>query len=477
MKKFFVLLLLLPSLLVGCIAEDLGPEIPDTGEIVLDNMEIILPASGEDAFYIHVVSLYAWSAQSSVEWISFENNKGEAGSSYLCMSVSENTEPIKRQGVIYFTTDDYNLSAELLVTQEAGKTKELLLVADKNVIYDNGEDYVTFTLYYGEVVLNSGYTLYDGETPLYGNTFSSTKQGTHAIWAAYGAVISNDVNVSVIQTPPTGPAVPEDKYPEKTNFKRRVLLTQFTGTGCGYCPLMMNALHSALQVYGDNIVIAAAHLYNEKDPAYLFEAQTLDNAMSIFDFPNLVADLDKTTRNTDPFYSNVKRTIDSSFNRVAVKGGIAANSQYSATYEYINVNVLVKANETTEFRVGAWLLEDGIYGKQAVYSDPYSETGSLIQPLEGVDFNTHNNCIRLADSKLTSTDYSGFSLGTIEAGKTASREFVFRLKANGEGSATKWNHNNLRVIVFISTKEGNNWYVNNVITVPKDGSVDFEYTE
>ena len=356
-------------------------------------------------------------------------------------------------------------------------SKQLLLIADKTTIYDNGTDAATFTLYYDGMILTEGYEIYEDETLLEGNTFTSTVKGTHTIWASYGTLESNDVSINVVTTPPAAPAAPEDTNPEKTNFKRRVLLTQFTGTGCGYCPLMMNALHSALQVYGDNIVIAAAHLYNEKDPAYLFEAQTLDNAMSIFDFPNLVADLDKTTRNTDPFYSNVKRTIDSSFNRVAVKGGIAANSQYSATYEYINVNVLVKANETTEFRVGAWLLEDGIYGKQAVYSDPYSETGSLIQPLEGVDFNTHNNCIRLADSKLTSTDYSGFSLGTIEAGKTASREFVFRLKANGEGSATKWNHNNLRVIVFISTKEGNNWYVNNVITVPKDGSVDFEYTE
>jgi hypothetical protein len=81
----------------------------------------------------------------------------------------------------------------------------------------------------------------------------------------------------------------------------------------------------------------------------------------------------------------------------------------------------------------------------------------------------------LADSKASNTDFSGYSLGTIEAGKTASHEFAFKLKENGAGSKTKWNHDNLRVIVFISTQEGNKWYVNNVVKCPKDGSVDFEY--
>ena len=349
-------------------------------------------------------------------------------------------------------------------------SKQLLLIADKTTIYDNGTDAATFTLYYDGMILTEGYEIYEGETLLEGNTFTSTVKGSHIIWASYGTLESNDVSINVVSTPPAAPAAPEDTNPEKTNFKRRVLLTQFTGTGCGFCPLMMNALHYALQVYGDEIVIAAAHLYNENDPAYLSEAQTLDNAMSIFDFPNLVADLDKTTRNADPFYSNVKKIIDSSFARVDVKGGIAVNAKYHPEEGYIVINTTVKAKTTTDFRVAAWLLEDGIYGKQAVYSDPYSETGELIQPLDGVVFNTHNNCIRLTEGKQSNADYTGFSLGTIEAGKTASRDFAFRLQS-------KWKTDNLRVIVFITTKEGNNWLVNNVVSCKKDDSVDFEYED
>jgi hypothetical protein len=96
--------------------------------------------------------------------------------------------------------------------------------------------------------------------------------------------------------------------------------------------------------------------------------------------------------------------------------------------------------------------------------------------LDGVDFNTHNNCIRYADSQATQNVFSGYPLGVIEAGKTASREFAFKLKPHyNNANARYYNHDNLRVIVFISTKEGDNWYVNNVVKCPKHGSVDFEY--
>ena len=358
------------------------------------------------------------------------------------------------------------------------KTKSLILVADKTTIYDNGVDAVTFTLYYDGLILESGYTLYNNETPLEGNTFTSTEQGTFNIWASYGTAYSKEIGVNVIATPPAAPAAPEDTNPSKTNFVRRTLLTQFTGTGCGYCPLMMNALHQILTnaTYGNKVVVAAAHLYNTSDPCWLDDAQTLDNALGVTGFPSVYADLDKNSQG-DATFASLKSCINKSQNRVGVKGGIAVNSKYDADKGYININVLVKAKEATEFRVGAWLLEDNIYGKQSVYQDPYSSSGVLIQPLDGVDFNTHNNCIRIADSKATNTDFTGYSLGTIEAGKTASREFAFELKTNGTGGKNYWNHDNLRVIVFISTKEDSKWYVNNVVKCPKEGSVDFEYTE
>ena len=349
-----------------------------------------------------------------------------------------------------------------------GGKKSLILVADKTTIYDNGTDGATFTLYYDGLILTEGYEIYNGEELIEGNKFTSTKQGSFEIWAAYGTVISNTVNINVVATPPAAPEAPKDNDPSKTNFKRRVLLTQITGTGCQYCPLMINAVHQSMTgAYGEDAVLTVAHLWNDNDPAYLYDAQTLDNSLGANGAPYLFMDLN---RNYDTNYtkSAIDKNIQARLDEVTTRGGIAVNSKYYAEEGYIVLNATVKAAQTTEFRVGAWLLEDGI---KATQTNPNGYT-----PVTGVDFNTHDDCIRLADSKYTSNNYTGYSIGTIEAGKTASREFAFKLKANGNGSATKWNHDNLKVVVFISTKEeGGVWSVNNVVSCPKDGSVDFEY--
>ena len=349
-----------------------------------------------------------------------------------------------------------------------GGKKSFMLVADKTTIYDNGTDGATFTLYYDGLILTEGYEIYNGEELIEGNKFTSTAQGTFEIWAAYGTVISNTVNINVVATPPAAPEAPKDNDPSKTNFKRRVLLTQITGTGCQFCPLMINAVHQAMTgAYGDDAVLAVAHLYNDNDPAYLFDAQTLDNSLGANGAPYLFMDLNRNY-NTNYTKSAIDKNIQARLDEVTTRGGIAVNSKYYAEEGYIVLNATVKAAETTEFRIGAWLLEDGI---SATQTNPQGYT-----PVDGVNFNTHDDCIRLADSKYTSSNYTGYSMGEIEAGKTASREFAFKLKANGKGSAAKWNHDNLKVIVFISTKEnGNVWYVNNVVACPKDGSVDFEY--
>ena len=285
-------------------------------------------------------------------------------------------------------------------------------------------------------------------------------------WSDYADVIfSEDGDDS---TTTDSVAVPEDKYPSKTNFKRRIMITQFTGTGCGYCPRIINALYQLnSSSYADDVVLSAAHLYNSSDPAYLSSATALSSSLGITGYPTVCVDMDKTAT-TGSSYAAIVSLINSANSRVSVKGGIAVNSKYNAETGSISINALVKAKESAEFRIGAWLLEDGVYGQQSNYG---------ITPVDGVDLNTHNNCVRTAYSNQTSSDFTGFSLGTIEAGKTASKEFTFALKPNGTGAQDKWNHDNLRLIVFIATKEGSNWLVNNVVKVPKDGSVDFEYTE
>ena len=346
----------------------------------------------------------------------------------------------------------------------------LILTADKYEIYDNGEDVATFSLTLNGEPVTEGYTIYDkNDNPIVGNTFSSTKIGYYEFWAEYGAAMTKtNIGITVVATPPAAPAVPTDNNPSKLNFHRRVLLIQFTGTGCGYCPSMVTALHAIAEneETKNNFVLAAAHIggYADGDPALMTEGKALDDAFGIMSYPNLVVDMVPNSGNVYASEAYLKNQINTALSRVNVKGGIAVNAEYHADKNYVVVNALVKAKETAEFRIGAWLLEDGIEGVQTVYADANT--------VPGINYNIHNNCIRGVRSQQPNDDFdfTGLTLGEIEAGKTASKEFAFLLK-------NAWNSKNLRLVLFISTKENGKWRVNNVVHAPINGSVDFVYAE
>ena len=367
---------------------------------------------------------------------------------------------------------------------DKGKSK-FKISFDDAYIYNDGEDYAVLTATFNGVPVDyADFVVFDEndefvEFPIVDGEmrFSSTKIGKYKFSAIYGSFEST-TSIEVIQTPPTAPEAPVDNNPTKTNFVRRSLLIQFTGTSCGYCPYMMNALDKVSKdsKYNDTYVLAAAHNYGDGDPALILDALSLPAALGVASYPSINVDMAVTSKDRNS--ESIKSLLNDAKNRTTVKGGIAANVQYYEEEGYVIATLLVKAKESGEFRVGAWLLEDGIEATQ---------TNGGATPNQGLNFNLHNNSIRRAKvSRQTSSDYTGLNLGYIEAGQTAVKSFAFPLKKHGEkGSQTEWNHNNLRVIAYISTLEGDKWYVNNVVnlynkekeTEKAYGLFDFEYTE
>ena len=356
----------------------------------------------------------------------------------------------------------------------------LILSIDKSYIYNNGgaTNYgiATFTVTYNGVALDENdYTIfeevhYEGyieDVIIEGNTYSySGEPGNHYFYATYGVEQTKSLTLlMVVETPPAAPEAPADNEPSKYNFKQRALLTQFTGTGCGFCPGMMNALYSTVKnpVYGDKFVLAAAHLYNTDDPAYLSDASSLSDLFGVSGYPTVNGNFYKNNSYSDS--EHIIDLIDECLAANPVKGGIAVSSKMHEDKNYIVINANIKACETAEFRVGAWLLEDGISGAQA---------NNGFQPEAGVNFNLHNNCIRVANSRQNYKDFTGLTLGTLKKGECKTQEFAFPL-------VTNWEYNNLHIVVFITTKVNGKWVVNNAVRVTKeqvrDGVVNFEYAE
>ena len=342
---------------------------------------------------------------------------------------------------------------------------KLELTATPSTIVADGEQFSKLTLTKGGVEITEDFKLYDGknqEVTLPDMKFTTTQKGKYEFWAAYGTDYTETITITATEKQPDAPEAPGDDNPDKLNFKRRVLLIQFTGTGCGYCPAMTATLRQVMaeEYYAENAVLVAAHRYNNSDPAYLYGA-ALDQAMGVSSYPQLAVDMHTRTGYTN--YPSVTNMILNAINRVEARAGIAAVAEYDETNRTVSITATVKAGVKSEFRVGAWLIEDGVFGAQQNYG-----------VAEG-DFNIHDHCIRVADSKVTGSDFSGHSLGEIEAGSTAERSFSIKIDS-------AWEAENCRLVLFVTSPETNSYgksyfYVNNAVEMPLDGSIDFEYID
>lgn len=333
----------------------------------------------------------------------------------------------------------------------------LYVYLSSTVIQANGKDAVTIMVFFNGIEVTDQAAYYrlpdNTEIEFPDGTYTTTTAGSLSFWVSYGTA-------NTIQTPSTITAVnfaipdrPADPNPSSTNFVRRVMVMQFTGTGCGYCPLMMTALRNLKEneAVADKFVIAACHSYNSSDPMYL--GTGLSNAFGVSSYPSVVMDMRQLVSNSQE--SSVRNAIENNYNRIAPLCGIGVHSEVDGNT--VVAHVTVKAAQEKTFYIGIMVLEDGIKATQSNYNSG----------LPG-DFNTHNNTIRLIDGSRT---YKGYELGTIKAGNVVDQIFALNLDA-------KWVQANCRLAVYVCTDEGNGYYVNNIVAT--DGltaNLSYEYAE
>ena len=335
------------------------------------------------------------------------------------------------------------------------------LVADKDVIQSNGTDASTLTVYLDGVDVTAESVIYNDAkevVTLTGGKFTASADGEYKFWASYGTYTTFDKSqddsgmITVRAISVAIPEVAEDPDSKNTSFVHRAFLTQYTGTGCGYCPYMIKIIR---ELMADNTipgkaVLAAVHSYSNADPAYI-------SAPRVNNYPYMHINLDKGfshTQGSAPLYAEVNSIAASD-----AKAGISVNP---VLYEdgTLVLKVSVKAAVDGEYRVGAWLLEDGIYGQQ----NDYDGVGDN-------SFNTHENCVRSIESRYDG-EWAGKDLGAIKAGQTAEKTFVMDVKLTG---AKAWKVENLHLAMIVSSKEGSRYVVCNAIDCPIDAPTPFDY--
>ena len=122
MKKLFLLLAAVGVIFSACeggegVEEENGGT-PSTPKIELAQQRV--EVEFEPAEYeVGITSPYSWEATTKNDWIVVESETGIAGEEVLRFSTKRNEEEQERKGTITLKNTDYNLVAELYVTQKA----------------------------------------------------------------------------------------------------------------------------------------------------------------------------------------------------------------------------------------------------------------------------------------------------------------------------------------------------------------------
>lgn len=251
------------------------------------------------------------------------------------------------------------------------------------------------------------------------------------------------------------PELPADPEPGNTSFNHRILLLQHTGTYCSNCPNLMTALKelSQLDEYADKYQHVAAHSYNQEgDPAYSQAAANLSQAFCDGYYPELTFNLTKENTGTSLALKTITDIIDNLHKDVA-DVGIAAAAGLSGNT--VGVNVQIKAAKTGQYRIAAWVLEDGIRGKQEGASEDW--------------MNTHSNAVRVMAGNTLNMRIYGEKMGELQPGQTAEKSFSIVLDE-------AWKSENCKVLVVVNVAGSDGRYdLANCMLCPIGGAVTYDY--
>ena len=166
------------------------------------------------------------------------------------------------------------------------------------------------------------------------------------------------------------------------NPVNKVLMEDFTGTWCGYCPPVKLAIEQVRQLFPDNISVVATH---QNDQFALPQEQQLTSALGPFGLPE--SRINRTTEWIDPYDSNLVNDYISIQNSLA----ISIDSQIESN----NLNVIVRfvsSDAMTNHKLVVYITENGLIADQANYLN-YDDSSHFYQMGNPIVDYIHNDVL------------------------------------------------------------------------------------
>ncbi len=346
---------------------------------------------------------------------------------------------------------------------EEGKLLEgtPVLSTSADIFVADGESELVITVKVGDADVTEDATIYVDNKPMQSNVFTTIIAKDYKFYASYNGKLSNQVTVTAAN-PALYLELPEDAQADKfEGFHHKVLMTQATGTWCGYCPFMIRAIE-LFQESGSNAantVIVATHSGDELSNK---ASDAAVKALNVQGFPSSFFNLnpDAIIENNDPTVNaeNINAAAGMELMDKALVG-ITATSAASADNSVIAVRTAVKVGMAGSYRINVWLVEDSVSAYQSSYWAEFTE--GVID---------HNHVLRAASCV---SPIQGELLGgkkSCEKGETLELYHEFKTSDVGVSNVA-----NCKVVVLVTTGTDSKFYVNNVIECPVGESVAFAY--
>lgn len=238
----------------------------------------------------------------------------------------------------------------------------------------------------------------------------------------------------------------EDKVPAVSAFERNVCIMEFTGTWCTFCPSAATTVNYMVSdAYKDRAYALAFHI---EDEFSISEGKRLYNGFGLTSAPSYSIDM-----RDHGYFSDGEFSIDIDKALYDNPVHCAAAVECSCDSDgQVKVSAKMFSEMKSSYSIAAYVIEDKIIGRQTM-------------PNTQVDQNyTHRHVVR----KMLSGSINGDSLGEVEAGKEAEKEYSFTIE---EG----WKKENLSVAVLVITPKGE---VGNMAVCAADGGkMDYKYVK
>lgn len=255
--------------------------------------------------------------------------------------------------------------------------------------------------------LSSLSTFYVNGTQITGDTFTPTTAGMLNVYATHTPSGGSLLTASTIQVSAFTPI----------NFNKRVLIEDFTGTWCQYCPRVAYAIDQVNAQTTDATIVA---IHRGNDPYNFSGASALESQIGLVGYPTAM--LNRTTEWAFPEPSNIDQAVNLTTG-ANPKIGVALTTTTTGNTSSVQVKVKFGTN-FSNLKLVVYALEDNLIYNQT-NSTTYYGGGN---PLVGFE---HDHVVRAV---LTSSILGEAITGNTNYNDEFSKSFTYTIPSTVNAS-------------------------------------------